>query len=365
MTKVILISHFELPYHKIGSWTTLYQNYLEDGNHKIDYIICSKPKELFENVIYSFSDYSLRDRIERKVNRKSYSNYLKALGGIIDPQEKYVIQLVDNFGLVKALQAYLLNQGLRKNCFIQFFYHGFDPFLSNLQSRSFFNSIDEMIVLTRDSYRKHRDFYTILPCKFSILPNGVDTEKFSLINKKEKEFLKQRFHIENKIIFLWCSKNRPKKGLNFLLDIWRKNYINNENVVLLVIGTEKKESIKNISFLGEIPNDQIYEFYQMANVYLFTSLCKEGFGMTLIEALHCGCFCIASKLGGIPEVLEYGKFGKMIENPHLEEEWINAIDEYLRNPENNLNVNRQLYTAEGWKGNMNKLIDEAKRSLYY
>ena len=51
MSKVILISQVPLPYSKIGSWTTLYQNYLS-SNHSIDCIVCEQPDVLFEYIKY-------------------------------------------------------------------------------------------------------------------------------------------------------------------------------------------------------------------------------------------------------------------------------------------------------------------------
>ena len=55
MVKVILISDISLPYAKIGSWTTLYKNYLQ-GKHQIDCIICYKT--YFTRKYFFFSIYN-------------------------------------------------------------------------------------------------------------------------------------------------------------------------------------------------------------------------------------------------------------------------------------------------------------------
>ena len=75
MPTVVLISQMPLPYSGIGSWTTLYNNYLRN-NHKIDSIVCSKPEELFEGILYSFVKVTfvskLKNRLlKRKKNRIS------------------------------------------------------------------------------------------------------------------------------------------------------------------------------------------------------------------------------------------------------------------------------------------------------
>ena len=173
MPKVILISQSPLPANKIGSWTTLYKNYLE-ADHKIDIIICKRPKRLFKKIKYQFIDDNLLIRIRSRIKKKTYLNALFALNKVIKKDTKYIIQVVDNFKIIKDLENLLIRKGIRKNCYIQFFYHGFAPYLVNTKSIKFFEAIDEMVLLTNDSYKKHKSYYNALPCKFSILHNGID-----------------------------------------------------------------------------------------------------------------------------------------------------------------------------------------------
>ena len=53
MSKVILISQIPLPYSKIGSWTTLYDNYLKNDD-EIDIIICPYTAIQYPNKKYYF-----------------------------------------------------------------------------------------------------------------------------------------------------------------------------------------------------------------------------------------------------------------------------------------------------------------------
>ena len=121
---------------------------------------------------------------------------------------------------------------------------------------------------------------------------------------------------------------------------------------------------KNVRFLGKIQNQELPKFYQMADCYLFPTLWHEGFGLTLIEALHSGCYCIASALGGIPEVLQYGKLGKLIENPHFQQEWEEAILDFLNQKEgNNIVIPKTLYSTQSWNTGMNTIIENAKNRM--
>lgn len=363
MPKVILMSQVPLPFSEIGSWTTLYKNYLS-SNHSIDYIVCEQPERPFSSINYSIVNRNLVTKLEEKVTKNKYISYLIALRKILyNSDENFIIQIVDNHGIVKPLVDFLEKNNFRKKCYLQFFYHGFPPFFGNFESRFFFESLDEMVVLTHDSYLEHKNYYTILPCKFSVLHNGIDTNKFFKISELEKQKLKLEIGYKEKKTFVWCSQDRPKKGLHIILEVWKRIYKNHQDAELIVIGTNKKPVIAGVQFLGKIPNEDLPHYFQAADVYLFPTLWHEGFGLSLIEALHCGNYCIASSIGGVPEVLQYGKLGKLIENPHFIQEWINAIEDYLNHNFNAPEVPANLYTTQSWIDGMNTIIENAKINL--
>ena len=364
MSKVILISQKPLPYHEIGSWTTMYKNYFETGKSNIDIIICEAPQTKFNNVEYCIVPNTTSTKIKRRFSKNPYQVYIDTLVKCLKFREKYVIQIVDNFGLAKALCDFLEDDlQLRSRLFIQFFYHGYPPFFGNFESRWFFEFIDEMVLLTHSSYIEHKEAYTILPCLFSVLHNGIDAEKFFRASEDEKRKLKQKHQVEDNTVFLWCSQDRSKKGLDLILYVWKMLLKKHNNIELWVIGAQRDIQLNHVKFFGKLPNDKLPEYYQTSDCYLFPVLNHEGFGLTLIEALNCGNYCIASALGGVPEVLQYGKIGKLIENPHFIDDWIIAVEDFLKHKHVFKNKQTQLYTVENWMKNMNTIILNAKQLL--
>ncbi|HEX8269185.1 MAG TPA: glycosyltransferase family 4 protein [Flavobacterium sp.] len=363
MAKVIIISQFPLPYSRIGSWTTMYGNYLRQENHQADTIICPRPHTMFGGANYLFANRTLLRKLQEKIIGKGYFQYLTPLKKVIVPGEKYIIQVIDNHGFVAHLAAFLKKNGLASQCYIQFFHHGFGPFYRNPDTAKFFPHIDELVLLTQQSYRHYIDYYTVMPCKVSVLHNGIDTSKFTAPDSKTKAARKADLQLSGRRVLMWCSQDRPKKGLNLILEVFARIREVHTDIALLVVGSDRKIQMDGVVSVGKIPNNELPEYYQAADVYLFPTLCKEGFGLTLIEALHCGCYCIASALGGVPEVLQNGKLGTLIENPHFVEEWVNAVMEYLENGKNLLEVSKELYSSEQWNKGMNKLIEDAKYSI--
>lgn len=361
MAIVILFSQFPLPYHHIGSWTTMYRNYLQSEN-EIDVIVCPAPQQRFEKIRYQIVQDNPWMRLRKKISRNNHLAYIQAFEKVIRPDQKYVLQVVDNFGLAKALQHYIDQKGIRDNCHLQFFYHGFVPSEAGYNT-AFFEKTDEIVVLTQDAYKAFRDKFNVLPSRFSVLHNGIDAQKFHPVTPEVKRELKKKHGFEGKKIFLWCAQDRPKKGLHLMLESWKILRGKHPEAMLLILGCEPRTPQANVFYGGRIANDLLPQYYQMSDVYLFPTLCQEGFGLSLIEALHCGCYCIASAMGGVPEVLQYGQLGQLIERPHFVQEWIDAIDGYLSGNAPSFAIPKELYTTQQWNEGMTALIQNAKRHL--
>ena len=358
MVKVILISQFPLPYSKIGSWTTMYQNYFK-SEHQIDFIICERTDNQFENVTYEMVQNDFLSELISKITHSPKRSYLRPLKKILQQGDnKYIIQIVDNSGIVGEINKMLIQMGLRDKCYIQYFYHGFAP----IKKENFYGLIEETVLLTLDSYHYHIAQRNDFSCRASILYNGIDTTRFHIPDAALKNTLRAKFGYTDKKIFLWCAQDRPKKGLDLILDAWKRVCVN-EELLLIVVGADRNETIDGVRFLGKIPNEILHEYYQAADCYLFPTLCHEGFGMSLIEALNCGCYCIASNRGGVAEVLRYGEFGTLIENSNFISEWVNAINAYLEGKINPITISNPVYSQTEWNLGMNAIIKEAKMNL--
>ena len=360
--KVILFSQMPLPYSKIGSWSTLYDNYLR-AEHGIDFLICPKPEnEEYLDIAYSYFNpqKTFLDKVLHKLKvTLPWHHAIAALKKVVQPETKYIIHIIDNFGFCMALSAYLEKNGIRSNFYIHYFYHGFPSF----KNEQLYSKVDELTLLTYKSYTEIKKNVNTFPCRISILHNGIDTSKFYPLPMLEKQDLRKSFKMEDKTVFVWCSQDRPKKGLPLILDAWKRIQTKHSNVELLIIGTEKKQNAPGITYIGRVPNNQLARYYQMADVYLFSTLCQEGFPLSLTEALHCGSYCISSNLGGISEVLDNGKYGKLIENPNFIEEWVEAIESYLMGNTQQLHFPKEQFSTVEWNRQMNVLIENAKKNM--
>jgi len=83
--------------------------------------------------------------------------------------------------------------------------------------------------------------------------------------------------------------------------------------------------------LGLIPNEKIPEYLAAADCFVLPSL-SEGLGIAILEAQACGVPVIASRVGGISDIIKDGKTGILVE-PKNPEAISQAIIKIFSEPE--------------------------------
>ncbi|HVS71060.1 MAG TPA: glycosyltransferase family 4 protein [Phycisphaerae bacterium] len=66
-----------------------------------------------------------------------------------------------------------------------------------------------------------------------------------------------------------------------------------------------------VRFLGNVGQDEIHQLYAMADVFVLPSF-AEGVPVVLMEAMASGCPVVATRIAGIPELIERGVTGMMV-----------------------------------------------------
>ncbi|QNJ96702.1 glycosyltransferase family 4 protein [Constantimarinum furrinae] len=371
--KTILLCQYPMPLNRIASWTNMYNYYLRNSLHNFDFIVCPEDDEKAEGVTYSYiKPTNFPEAIKNRLDKKNrFAHYFKALDAVLEPNQKYIIHIIDHSGLIAPLNTHLETHYDRKDFYIQYYFQGFDVLYKDERAESFLGGIDEMFFLTQMSYQLYKSYYYELTMRAGVMHNTTDSKLFHTIPSEEKTSLKDALGIKAKLVFLWCSQDRPKKGLHIILDVWKRVYSGNAaEMQLLIVGTNTEVDLDGVTVVGRVPNATLPQYYQVSDFYLFSTLCKEGFGIVLAEALKCGCYCIASDQGGVKEVLANGDYGKLIENPNFIDEWVRVIKESMHEYVANNYQNpfyrpefEKLYDLDDWCAKMNHKIAEAKKNM--
>jgi glycosyltransferase involved in cell wall biosynthesis len=73
----------------------------------------------------------------------------------------------------------------------------------------------------------------------------------------------------------------------------------------------------NVSFLGELPHEQMRAFYGNARATVIPSVWFETFGFVAVEAFQAGRPVIASRIGGLADIVEHEVNGLHVEAGHI------------------------------------------------
>ena len=75
--------------------------------------------------------------------------------------------------------------------------------------------------------------------------------------------------------------------------------------------------VDGIEYLGEVTHGEKVELLQNARATLFPIEWEEPFGLVMIESMACGTPVIATRRGAVPEVIEHGRSGIIVEDYRL------------------------------------------------
>lgn len=122
----------------------------------------------------------------------------------------------------------------------------------------------------------------------------------------------------------------------------------------------KADLTKEISLVGFKNPEEVREYMENSNIYLFTSDFREGWGAVLNEAMNSGCAVVANHgIGAVPFLLEDRENGMIYRNGDMEECY-QAVKELLQNPKLCQKLGRNAYETIKQEWNP---IEAAKRLL--
>lgn len=221
-----------------------------------------------------------------------------------------------------------------------------DPF--KIKKR-LFQQVTIWAALTEEIEKEIEDL-PISPRPIARITNGVDINRYKPVSDKEKAALRQQNNLPNDaIIFLFIGRFVPRKGLMELLTAWEELNKQSKNNHLLLIGSgkgqidsieenivQKTVGLSSVTRLGLIQNPTCY--YQLSDVLAFPSY-WEGMPNVLLEGMACGLAPIATRIGGVTEIVRDKQNGIMID-PKNSGQLANAMSELAKNKDKRQSISR-------------------------
>ncbi|MBM9467869.1 glycosyltransferase family 4 protein [Nakamurella leprariae] len=152
------------------------------------------------------------------------------------------------------------------------------------------------------------------PDKITTVHNGILAEDYPVGGLAERAAARAELGLpRDAFIPLYLGRVAPEKGVPTLLQAWRRLGWSTDDARLLLVGTES--SGPEYEHLLEVRRDEpaglhwlpkrrdVITALHAADVVVLPALWEEPFGRVVIEAMATGRPIVASRVGGIPEIM--------------------------------------------------------------
>jgi len=194
---------------------------------------------------------------------------------------------------------------------------GFDGWWSLQRENYCFQTCDAITTPSQDLKNNLIELYNLPEAKITVIPNIVDTNHFMPLPKTRDD---QPFTI------LHVGRFERAKGVITLIKAFIEFAKIYTKCKLINVGQARGSSyeechellksagmINKVKFTGFVSYETLPRCYADADVVIVASEIYESFSYTVAQAMACGKPVIASRIGGIPETLDFGRLGFLFE----------------------------------------------------
>lgn len=225
----------------------------------------------------------------------------------------------------------------------------------NLWKRILNSNSVNIVCVSKAAYETMNDF-RCANTQSSIIPHVIDTP---VINNKPVRKLKS-------IIFI--GKLIPEKGIDKVLS-FAENYPDYE-VTIIGDGPLKNkvilasENLSNVKYLGFIKNREKLFNHLLESTYFYlpsikTKRWEELFGISIIEAMSCGCICFCSNHVGPRQIINNKVNGFLLDENHSASDIIALINDHDLGMISKSAMNEvEKYSLENVQASWDKVIEE-------
>jgi glycosyltransferase involved in cell wall biosynthesis len=233
---------------------------------------------------------------------------------------------------IKILTTHALYESIRiiKKRNLQFLINS--VYLDSLKNMDHIIALSEFDVKALLSYGLSKD-------KITVIPNGVDTNKFIKRrkyvddNSNLKILCVARFDLNKKYESIVYVMNQLKKdGLN--VEAYFVGQISDDNYYNFLLGLINKYDLNEDIKLGiAIDDPELIDCYLSCDLFILPSS-METFPLVILEAMHAGLPIISTYVGGIPCIIKNGENGFLVDPNKPEQLYLRCkqllLDDELR-----------------------------------
>ena len=194
------------------------------------------------------------------------------------------------------------------------------------------NFADAIVAPSRALYRDL--FQLVCRDRFAppvwVIPNSIDRSQFKPESASAIIATRQRLGIADDQIAIMHVGRAPEKGLQVIQAALAIGNFT-KNLLLVSAGSASKHRRKlsersEVIEVGRVAPEELNQIYQACNFGVVPSVWWENCPLALIEMMSLGLCPIGSSVGGIPEMIEHGVTGLIVDSPNDPHAWAQAIE---------------------------------------
>lgn len=173
----------------------------------------------------------------------------------------------------------------------------------------------------------------IRPAQYDIIPNAVTAPFFEIQEKPESErnllYIGVIDENKNLIYLLSCLNILKNRGMYFRL-IVAGDFISDDYRTVITDFIDENGLAGQVDFFGWIGQDEIREKIYKADILVVSSK-QESLPMVIAESMAAGKLVLASRVGGIPEMIEDSETGFLFSNTETKN-LVTLLEQIYNNP---------------------------------
>ncbi|WP_409345830.1 glycosyltransferase family 4 protein [Paenibacillus sp. MBLB4367] len=257
------------------------------------------------------------------------SGYLSAALNHVKGRHFDMIQIDNRPGYAPKVRAFFPNAN------ISVFLHSLTFVSSPMTSRS--KALRDLthanlIVGNSRSLRSNlRAMFPSLAARVRYVHLGANLQQFQPPTAGQKAALRKKYGVSKRFTVVFAGRLIPRKGIPVLIKAAKIAKRSIPSIKLVIAGGTEKASYKghlkqlaarqgvSARFLGYVTRKRMHEVYRIGDCMVCPSQKHEAFGLVIVESMACGVPTVASRIGGIPEIIRNGENGLLVSdfrNPH-------------------------------------------------